>query len=129
MLNPVTSAFEDTLRKLLPAAAFKEDTAPYLSEPRGRWAGHGLVVAPASTEEVSAVVRACAEARIGIIPYSGGTGLVGGQLMQEEPAPVILSLERMNKIRAVYPSENVLVCDAGVILANVQQAAEDVGQL
>jgi len=129
MLNPATPAFKETLRALLPASAFKEDTAPYLSEPRGRWAGQGLVVAPANTEEVAAIVRACAKARIGIVPYSGGTGLVGGQLMQEGPAPVILSLERMNKIRAVYPSENVLVCDAGVILANIQQAADDLGRL
>ena len=74
-------------------------------------------------------MRACADARIGIVPYSGGTGLVGGQLMQDGPAPVVMSLERMNKIRAVYPSENVLVCDAGVILATVQQAAEDIGRL
>lgn len=129
MLNPVTSAFEERLRALLPAATFKIDTAPYLSEPRGRWAGHGLVVAPASTEEVATIVRACFDARIGVVPYSGGTGLVGGQLMQDGPAPVVLSLERMNKIRAVYPSENVLVCDAGVILAHVQQAAEEVGRL
>jgi FAD/FMN-containing dehydrogenase len=129
MLNPVTPEFEETLRALLPAGAFKNDTAPYLSEPRGRWAGQGFVVAPASTEEVASIVRACAAARIGIVPYSGGTGLVGGQLLQEGQRPVVLSLERMNKIRAVYPSENVLVCDAGVILADVQKAAEDVGRL
>jgi len=129
MLNPVTPSFELSLRALLPAAAFKDDSTPYLSEPRGRWAGQGLIVAPANTDEVSTVVRACAHARIGIVPYSGGTGLVGGQLMQDGPAPVVLSLERMNKIRAVYPSENVLVCDAGVILATVQQAAEDIGRL
>ncbi len=129
MLNPATPAFEQSLRALLPAAAFKDDSAPYLTEPRGRWVGQGLVVAPASTDEVSIVVRACADARVGIVPFSGGTGLVGGQLMQDGPAPVVLSLERMNKIRAVYPSENVLVCDAGVILATVQQAAEDVGRL
>ena len=129
MLNPVTPAFEQTLRALLPAAAFKDDSTPYLSEPRGRWAGQGLIVAPANTDEVSTVVRACAHARIGIVPYSGGTGLVGGQLMQDGPAPVVMSLERMNKIREVYPSENVLVCDAGVILATVQQAAEDIGRL
>jgi FAD/FMN-containing dehydrogenase len=129
MRNPVTPAFENTLRGLLPAAAFKDDSTPYLSEPRGRWSGQGFVVAPASTDEVSTVVRACADARIGIVPYSGGTGLVGGQLMQEGLAPVVLSLERMNKIRAVYASENVLVCDAGVILTNVQKAAEDVGRL
>jgi len=129
MLNPVTPSFELSLRALLPAAAFKDDSTPYLSEPRGRWAGQGLIVAPVNTDEVSTVVRACADARIGIVPYSGGTGLVGGQLMQDGPAPVVLSLERMNKIRAVYPSENVLVCDAGVILATVQQAAEDIGRL
>ncbi len=129
MLNSVTPAFEEKLRQLLPEAAFKDDTVPYLSEPRGRWAGQGLVVAPGSTEEVAEVVKACADASVGIVPYSGGTGLVGGQLMQEGPTPVVLSLERMNKIRAVYASENVLVCDAGVILADIHKAAEDVGRL
>ncbi len=129
MLNPVTAEFEETLRATLPAAAFKEDTTSYLSEPRGRWTGQGFVVSPGSTEEVATVVRACAQARVAIVPYSGGTGLVGGQLLQEGPAPVVLSLERMNQIRAIYPSENVLVCDAGVILADVQKAAEDIGRL
>lgn len=129
MLNPVTPDFEVTLRALLPATAFKEDNTPYVSEPRGRWAGQGMVIAPGSTDEVAAVVRACAAARVGIVPYGGGTGLVGGQLQQDGPAPVVLSLERMNKIREVYPSENVLVCDAGVILADVQKAAEDAGRL
>lgn len=129
MLNPVTPAFKDTLRGLLPPAAFKADNAPYVTEPRGRWAGQGFVVAPSNVEEVAAVVRACADARVGIVPYSGGTGLVGGQLLQDGLEPVVLSLERMNTIRAIYPSENVLVCDAGVILADVQKAAEDVGRL
>ncbi len=129
MLNPVTDAFEAQLRAVLPAAAFKEDDTPYLTEPRGRWAGQGLVVAPGSTQEIATVVKACADARIGIVPYSGGTGLVGGQLMPDGPAPVVLSLERMNRIRDVYPTENVMVCDAGVILADVQKAAKDVGRL
>ena len=129
MLNPVTPEFVETLRGLLPKAAFKEETAPYFAEPRGRWGGQGVVVAPSNTDEVAAVVRACAAARIGIVPYSGGTGLVGGQLKAEGPAPVVLSLERMTSIRAVYPSENVLVCDAGVILAQVQDAADKIGRL
>ncbi|WP_333714732.1 FAD-binding oxidoreductase [Yoonia sp.] len=129
MLNPVTPDFVETLRGLLPAAAFKADCAPYFAEPRGRWTGKGLVLAPAATEEVATIVRACAEARVGIVPYSGGTGLVGGQLMEDGPDPVVLSLERMNRIRATYPGENALVCDAGAILAHVQQAAEDVGRL
>ena len=129
MLNPVTDAFADHLRSLLPAAAFRTETAGYFAEPRGRWSGQGFVVAPASTEEVATVVAACHAARVGIIPYGGGTGLVGGQLMADGPMPVVLSLERMTRIRAVYPSENVLVCDAGTILAQVQAAAEEIDRL
>ncbi|WP_106745645.1 FAD-binding oxidoreductase [Yoonia maritima] len=129
MLNPVTPEFEAQLRSALPAAAFKDDIAGYVSEPRGRWTGQGLVIAPNTTEEVAMLVKACADAMVGIIPYGGGTGLVGGQLTDQGPKPVVISLERMNKIRAVYPTENVLVCDAGVILADVQNAAEDVDRL
>ena len=129
MLNPATVDFETRLRAVLPAAAFREATEAYLSEPRGRWAGQGIVIAPGSTEEVALVVRACADAGVAIVPYSGGTGLVGGQLMPVGPIPVVLSLERMNRIREVYPMENVLVCDAGVILADVQKAAEAVDRL
>ena len=129
MLNPATGAFADQLRSALPASAFVDDTAPFLTEPRGRWAGQGIVVAPGNTEEVATVVRACAAARVGIVPYSGGTGLVGGQVLEDGPAPVVLSLARMNRIRAVYPTENMLVCDAGTILADVQNAAEEVGRL
>lgn len=129
MLNSVTPAFEDKLRGMLPSAAFKADSAPYLAEPRGRWTGQGFVVSPGNTEEVAAIVKACAAAAIGIVPYSGGTGLVGGQVLADGAVPVVLSLQRMNRIRDVYPFENVLVCDAGVILADVQKAAEDVGRL
>ncbi|WP_439154709.1 FAD-binding oxidoreductase [Yoonia sp.] len=129
MLNPVTPEFKARLRGLLSAAAFREDTAPYRQEPRGRWTGQGLVVAPANTQEVAAVVKACADAGVPVVPYGGGTGLVGGQLMADGPAPVILSLERMNRIRDIYPMENVLVCDAGVILADIQKAAADAGRL
>lgn len=128
MLNPVTPAFKAQLRAMLPAAAFKDPT-PYVTEPRGRWTGQGLVVAPSNTGEVSEVVKACAAERIGVVPYSGGTGLVGGQVMPDGPAPVVLSLDRMTRIHDVYPTENVLVCDAGVILADVQKAAEDAGRM
>jgi len=128
MLNPVTPDFEAQLRGLLPAAAFKDPT-PYVTEPRGRWTGQGFVVAPASTDEVAKAVKSCADARIGIVPYGGGTGLVGGQVMPDGPAPVVLTLDRMTRIRDIYPSEKVLVCDAGVILADVHKAADDIGQM
>ncbi len=127
-LTSVDAEFEARLRGILPGAAF-HDPAPYLNEPRGRWQGRGLVVAPSNTAEVAAVVRACADARVGIVPYSGGTGLVGGQILQDGAVPVVLSLQRMTKIRDVFASENVITVDAGAILADVQRAAVDAGAM
>ncbi len=128
MLNPVTPEFEAQLRAVLPAVVFKNPTA-YLAEPRGRWMGQGFVIAPSDTAGVAAVVKACAQARIGIVPYSGGTGLVGGQVVTDGPRPVVLSLDRMVRLRAVYPAENVLICDAGMILADVRKVAAGVDRL
>ena len=129
MLNPADEHFIAKLREGLPEAAFREASDAYLTEPRGKYRGKGVVIAPASTEEVAFVVKACAEARVGIVPHSGGTGLVGGQVMPDGPNPVVLSLARMNRIRSVYPAENVLIAEAGVILADVQAAAAEIGRL
>ncbi|WP_172296506.1 FAD-binding oxidoreductase [Pseudoruegeria sp. HB172150] len=130
MLNPVTDAFAESLRVLLPAAAFKDDTARYTENPRGGPHGiAGLIVAPGSTEEVATVIREAGKAQVGVIPFGGGTGLVTGQIMLDGPAPLILSLERMAKIRGVYPQENVLVAEGGAILADIQSAAEEAGRL
>ncbi|WP_421703525.1 FAD-binding oxidoreductase [Aliiroseovarius sp.] len=129
-LNPATGPFEQTLRARLPEAAFRPLTPAYLEEPRGLFKGQdGLLVAPRTVDEVATVIRACAEARVGVVPYGGGTGLVGGQVQPNGPAPVILSTERLKDIRAVHPSENVLVAEAGATLADVQQAAADVDRL
>lgn len=130
MLNSVTPDFTAHLRTLLPGPAFRKVSASYLNEPRGTCKGRaGLVLAPKSVEEVSVVVRAAGEARVPILPYAGGTGLVAGQVAPDGPLPVILSMERMTAIRAVYPEENVLVADAGAILANVQAVAKGAGRL
>jgi FAD/FMN-containing dehydrogenase len=129
MLTPATIENLAGLRELLPPDTFRDDTAPYLTEPRGRWVGAGIVVAPRTTDQVAQVMRFCHERRIGVVPYSGGTGLVGGQLMGLGAVPLVLSLERLTAIRAIYPSEAVLVAEAGAILADVQHAAEDIGRL
>ncbi|SFK87261.1 FAD/FMN-containing dehydrogenase [Loktanella salsilacus] len=129
MLTPATTDTLADLRAALPADTFRDDTAPYLTEPRGRWAGSGIVVAPRTTDQVAQIVRYCHERRIAVVPYGGGTGLVGGQLMGQGDVPLVLSLERMTAIRATYPSESVLVAEAGAILADVQKAAEDIGRM
>ncbi|WP_457646926.1 FAD-binding oxidoreductase [Profundibacter sp.] len=130
MLNPADSAFETTLRGQLPEAVFRPLSAKYLEEPRGRYQGTaGVLVAPETVDQVASVIRACAAAQVGVVPYGGGTGLVGGQVLPEGPAPVILSLERMKSIRNIWPAENVLVAGAGAVLQDIQTAAEDVNRL
>ncbi len=129
-LNPADDEFAARLRDRLPQDAVRPTDPRYLEEPRGQFTGiPGLLVLPRSVEEVAVVVREAAQARVPVIPYGGGTGLVGGQVMSGGPAPVILSLERMSAIRAVYPEENVLVAEAGCILAEVQAAAAEIGRL
>lgn len=131
MLNPADAAFAARLAAALPEGALKPVTPAYLEEPRARFHGQaGVLAAPRSVEEVATVVRLCAEARVGIVPRGGGTGLVGGQVMPDgQPAPLVLSLERMAAIRAVYPSENVLIAEAGAILADVHDAARAADRL
>lgn len=130
MLNAATPDFIDTLRGDLPARCFRELTPAYLEEPRGRFTGQGAaLLAPESTEQVATIVRACAAARVGIVPYGGGTGLVGGQVQDAGPAPVVVTLERMNAVRGVYPVENAMVVEAGATLAEVQAAAAEHGRL
>ncbi len=127
-LSRADAPFITHLRTILPQAAFGADAAGFLNEPRGRWRGQGTVVSPASVGEVSALMAACYAAHVPVVPYSGGTGLVGGQIV-EDFVPIVLSLARMKSVRGVYSDENVIEVDAGVILVDVQRAAEDVGRL
>lgn len=129
-LNPADAAFADCLRAALPKGTIFETSARYLEEPRGLYKGTSCVLAkPRTVQDVSTLIRMAAQARVGVIPYGGGTGLVGGQISQGDAIPLILSLERMTAIRETYPDENVLVAEAGAILADVQAAAEEVGRL
>jgi len=129
-LNPADSAFTDHLNQLLPEAVLRPVEPRYLEEPRNRYQGQaGLLALPQNAEQVSVLLRAANEARVPIVPYGGGTGLVGGQVKPEGVAPLVISLERLNRIRAVYPQENVLVAEAGAILADVQAAADEQGRM
>ncbi len=130
MLNAADNALESRLRKTLPEAVFRPLTPGYLEDPRGTFKGQeGLLLAPGNAEETADIVKACNVAQVPVVPYSGGTGLVGGQVAPDGPRPVILSTERMNKIRSMHVEENVLVAEAGVILADVQAAADEVNRL
>jgi len=129
-LNDADTVFAETLRARVGQDVLKPLEPRYREEPRGRWHGQGAVLAaPRSVEQVAEVVRLAAAARVPVVPYGGGTGLVGGQVVPSGPVPLLLSLERMSAVRAIYPEENVLICEAGTILADVQHAAEEAGRL
>ncbi len=104
-----------------------ETLAPYLKEWHGRYQGATPFLAmPASTDEVADVVRLCAASGAAITPQGGNTGLVGGQIPDGE---VLLSLKRMNRIRAVDAANDSLVAEAGVILSAVQNSARESDRL
>lgn len=123
-------AFAVRLAAELPEGVLRTPEPRYLEEPRGRYQGEaGILALPRTTEEVATLIRAAYEAHVPVVPYGGGTGLVGGQIMPGGPAPLLLSLEKMSAIRGVYPEENVLIAEAGAVLADVQAAAAEAGRL
>lgn len=102
------------------------DANRYFEDPRGRFVGKGcLIVQPNSTEQVAEIVRLCNAAKVGIVPYSGGTGVVAGQLSIDSENAIIMSLERMNKVREISADDGVIVAEAGCILENIHIAAQE----
>ena len=92
-----------------------------------REAYHGraaAVVKPATTEEVSKVVALLAELRIAIVPQGGNTSLCGASVPDDSGRQVVVNLSRMNRVRAVDPENNTMTVEAGCILANLQQVAD-----
>jgi FAD/FMN-containing dehydrogenase len=106
------------------------DLSAYEMDWRRRAQGKALaVVRPGSTQEVAAVVRACAAAGTAIVPQGGNTGMVVGSTPDASGRQVVLNLTRMNRVRAIDPGNLTITVDAGCVLQNVQQAAEDAGFL
>jgi FAD/FMN-containing dehydrogenase len=129
-LNAADAALLARLAAALGSDAVRTPEPRHLEEPRGRRRGRAAaILLPGSTDAVARAVALCAEARVGIVPFGGGTGLVGGHTPTEGPAPVILSLERMARVREVDPVDGVMVAEAGVVLADAQAAARAADRL
>ncbi len=107
------------------------DLAPYAVDWRGTWRGTPLaVLRPGTVAEVSAVVGRCAELGLAVVPAGGRTGLTGGAVVQENgPPAVVLSLERLDRIRDVDARDFSLVAEAGCVIQRVQEAAAAAGRL
>ncbi|KEC55350.1 FAD-binding oxidoreductase [Bartonella koehlerae] len=103
--------------------------APYLLEERGLFHGKTpLLLRPASTVEVSSIMQLASQTRTPIVPQGGNTGLVGGQQPDKNECSVLLSMERLNKIRCINLEGNFAVVEAGVILQTLQKKIDEAGR-
>ena len=101
-----------------------ELTAPWLTDWRGRYTGRAVAMAsPASTAEVSALVRLCARHGVAIVPQGGNSGMCGGATPDPGGSQLLLSLRRMSAVRTLDPAARQITCEAGVVLQNLHEAA------
>jgi len=101
-----------------------DDMAPFEKEERGLFAGRAaLVLRPANAEQVAGILRECNRAKIAVIPQGGNTGLVGGGTPHAVGTEIVLSLARMNAIRALDLANDTIVVETGCVLADIQNAA------
>ncbi len=132
-LNPPSAALFDALTRIVGTGnAIPESEAQqrYLREWRGLFVGRTpLIVRPGTAEETAAVLQLCNAARVGVVPQSGNTGLVGGQIPDESGTQILLVLDRLRRIRAIDPAGYTLTAEAGVTLAEIQEAARQADRL
>ncbi|HEX2887079.1 FAD-binding oxidoreductase [Vineibacter terrae] len=125
--NAVPTAVLDAIHRAVGDKGFvvdEHEMEPHVVEWRDNYRGRAAaVVRPASTEEVAAVVRICAEAGVPIVPQGGMTGLVGAGIPHEHGGEIVLSLRRMNRILEVNPTAYTMTVEAGAVLKAIQDEA------
>jgi FAD/FMN-containing dehydrogenase len=135
-MNPphaVPSDLLDGIKAAVGPKGWSDDAArlePSLVDWRQRYRGRTpLLVRPGSTAEVAAVVRLCAAARVPVVPQGGNTSLCGGSIPSADGGEILLSLSRMNRVRAVDAANYTITVEAGCILTQVQDAASEADRL
>ena len=122
-----TQDFLESAAALLGRRGFTRDAelvTPWLTDWRGRYTGKALALAsPANTHEVAALVKLCAEHAVPLVPQGGNSSMCGGATPDESGHAILLSLRRMNAIRRLDPLAREAVCEAGVILQTLHEAA------
>jgi FAD/FMN-containing dehydrogenase len=132
MSNPLSPSLLRRLQDRLGPKGFTADPAdlaPWLHDWRGRYHGAAAaMLSPATVEEVSDVVRLCAGEGVPLVPQGGNTSMVGGATPSAAGNAMLLSMRRMNNIRSICADTNLAVAEAGVILADLHEAAATVGR-
>ena len=132
MQDPIPALLDQLRATLGPAGLLTDpaDTAAYVEDWRRLYRGRTpAVVRPADTAQVAAVVRLCAAAGVPIVPQGGNTSMVGGATPDADGGQIVLSLARLNRVRAVDPRDLTMTVDAGLTLKAAQEAAAEAGCL
>ncbi|MBB5706062.1 FAD-binding oxidoreductase [Sphingopyxis panaciterrulae] len=131
MPRPPSPQLLDRLQALLGDKGFSDDAdamAPWLTDWRGKYHGRAAaMLSPATTGEVAAVVRLCAQEDAALVPQGGNSGMVGGATPDSSGTQLLLSLRRMNRLRAIDEQAQLAVVEAGMILENFHHAVLDHG--
>ncbi|MCY4541910.1 MAG: FAD-binding oxidoreductase [Rhodobacteraceae bacterium] len=127
-LQPATQEFARALRGALPQLRMPPFDERFGSEPRGLFTcADALVVAPSTVDQVSVILSMSHEAGVPVIPFGGGTGLVGGQVSPDLDRPLVVSLHRLRAVRKVDVAASSMTVEAGVTLQEVRTAAAGAG--
>jgi FAD/FMN-containing dehydrogenase len=122
----------DRLRAIVGERGLIIDTReqqPYVNDWRDQWHGRAAaVVKPANTEEVARVVTLLAEARVPMVPQGGNTSMCGGSVPDTTGSQVVINLSRLNRVREVDVANNTMTVEAGCVLANLQELADQHGR-
>ena len=126
MTRPPSASLLDAFATLLGPKGYSVDPdamAPWLTDWRGKYHGRAAaMLSPATTGEVAAIVRLCAEAKVALVPQGGNSGMVGGATPDASGVQLLLSLRRMNRIRHIDEAAQLAIAEAGVILENFHNA-------
>lgn len=129
MSSPAAAALAHELGRIVGEQHVASPTAADLSdetESRGlRGQQADLVVRPGTSEEIAAVMAACYEAEVAIIPRGGGTGFAGGAVPLN--GGVVIKLERLHRIRSFDPMAWRIHVEAGVRTSEVRRLARESG--
>jgi len=128
-MNAASRLIEEVRGRFGPKAAITDraEVEPWLTDWRGKFHGEAqAILSPASTEEVAEIVKLAAGHRVPLVPQGGNTGMVAGATPPADGTALILSLRRMNRLRSIGPG--IAVAEAGVILADLHESANETGQ-
>ncbi|MEH6715278.1 FAD-binding oxidoreductase [Parasphingorhabdus flavimaris] len=129
---PKTVNWQEQMQSVVGAKGFTsaaDDMSPWLTDWRGRYTGAAAaMISPGSTQETAEILKIANENSVAIVPQGGNSGMVGGATPDDSGQSILLSLRRMNRIRAIESGDQLVLCEAGVILQNLHEALADEGQ-